>query len=219
MARSAGKLKAVNVGRPMKPGMHGDGNGLYLQVTGAGGKSWIFRYTLHGKAREMGLGPLSALGLADARMKAAECKRLCLQGIDPIEARKTERDRATLDRAKGITFRKAAETYIEKHRADWRNAKTAKQWASTLKQYADPVMGDVSIQAIDKTLVMKVLEPIWWTKPHTASRVSQRIETILNRKRRSRRCEPCTLAAASATAAAFSVEERSCQTPSGFALR
>ncbi len=89
MARTVGKLTALKVSRDLKPGMYADGAGLYLQVTGAGAKSWIFRYSLHGKAREMGVGSLSAVSLANARIKAAECRRLRQDGIDPIEARKT----------------------------------------------------------------------------------------------------------------------------------
>ena len=164
----------------MKPGMYGDGAGLYLQVTGDGAKSWIWRYSLHGKGREMGLGSLSAISLADARTKAAECRRLRQDGIDPIEARKAQRQQAALDAAKALTFKEAAETYIAAHGAGWRNAKHASQWTNTLATYAEPVLGKLSIQAIDTDLALKVLQPIWKTKPETASRVRGRIEAILD---------------------------------------
>jgi integrase len=180
MARTVGKLTALKVGRPLKPGMYADGAGLHLQVTGAGAKSWIFRFSLHGKAREMGLGSLSAVSLADARTKAAECRRLRQDGIDPIEARKTQRQQAALDAAKTLTFKEASASYIASHKAGWRNEKHVSQWENTLATYAEPVIGALSIQAIDTALVQKVLDPIWKTKPETASRVRGRIEAILD---------------------------------------
>jgi integrase len=180
MARTVGKLTALKISRDLKPGMYADGAGLYLQVTGAGAKSWIFRFSLNGKAREMGLGSLSAVGLADARAKAAECQRLRQDGIDPIEARKARRQQAALEAAKTITFKEAAASYIGSHKAGWRNGKHASQWENTIATYAEPVLGALSIQAIDTNLVLKVLEPIWKPKPETAGRVRGRIEAILD---------------------------------------
>jgi integrase len=180
MARQVEKLTALKAARKLQPAMHADGGGLYLQVTGEGGKSWSFRYSLHGKAREMGLGSYSAVSLADAREEAAKCRRLRQQGIDPIEARKAERARRALDAAKTITFKQAAAKYIASHRAGWKNPKHALLWENTLATYAEPVMGAVSVQAIDTGLVLRVLEPIWRTKPETASRVRGRIEAILD---------------------------------------
>jgi integrase len=181
MARTVGKLTALKVSRRLRPGMYADGAGLYLQVSGgAGAKSWIYRFSLHGRAREMGLGSLSALSLSDARTKAGECRRLRQEGIDPIEARKAIREQVALDAAKKATFRDAAASYIATHRAGWKNAKHASQWENTLATYADPVLGALSIQAIDTTLVLKVLEPVWKTKPETANRVRARIEATLD---------------------------------------
>src|SRR5689334_20179913 len=100
--------------------MHADGAGLYLQVTGAGAKSWIFRFSLNGKAREMGLGSLSAVSLGDARTRAGECRRLRQEGVDPIEGRKARREQAALEAAKTITFKEAAANFIASHRAGWR---------------------------------------------------------------------------------------------------
>jgi integrase len=180
MARIVGKLSALKVARDLSPGMFADGAGLYLQVSGSGSKSWIYRFWLNGKAREMGLGSLSEVSLSDARVKAGECRRLRQEGVDPIEARKICRAQAALEAAKTITFKAAAANYIASHRAGWRNAKHAAQWESTLTTYAEPVIGALSIQAIDTALVLKVLEPIWKTKPETASRVRGRIEVILD---------------------------------------
>jgi integrase len=128
----------------------------------------------------MGLGSLSAITLADARSKAAECRRLCQDGTDPIEERKVQRQQAALDAAKTLTFKEACGRYIASHKAAWRNDKHASQWENTLAAYAEPVLGRLSIQAIDTALVLKVLQPIWKTKPETASRVRGRIEAILD---------------------------------------
>jgi integrase len=180
-----GMLTALKVTRSNAPGMYADGGGLYLQVTinsknGDPAKSWIYRYMLHGRARAMGLGPLSAVGLQDARMRAAECRRQRYDGIDPIDARRAGREQAILDVGRTLTFKEATRKYIEGHKAGWRNAKHAAQWESTLATYAEPVLGLLSVQAIDTMLVLKVLEPIWTTKTETAGRLRGRIETVLD---------------------------------------
>lgn len=160
--------------------MFPDGGGLYLQVSSAGTKSWVFRFMLHGRAREMGLGAASDIGLADARQKAADCRSLRANGVDPIEARKTQLDHARLEAAKARSFKSCAESYIEAHRPSWRNPKHAQQWENTLETYAYPVMGETSVQAINTELVMKVLDAIWTKKPETASRLRGRIEAVLD---------------------------------------
>ena len=180
MARQIGKLAALAVSRVKKPGYYGDGGGLWLQVSGAGTKSWIFRFTLHGRAREMGLGPLHTISLADAREAAHYCRKVLLEGIDPIEDRRDKKAAARLDGTKAMTFDACAETYMTAHEAGWRNAKHAGQWRSTLKSYAGPVLGQLPVQGIDVGLVMKVLEPIWTEKTETASRVRGRIEAVLD---------------------------------------
>ncbi len=180
MARTVGKLTALKVTRLVEPGMYADGAGLYLQVTGGGAKSWLYRFSLHGRAREMGLGSLAAVSLLDARTAAGECRRLCQEGVDPIEARKAQYARARLDAAKALTFSQAATQYIEANSPAWRNAKHAAQWESTLKRYVTPVFGSLAVQQIDVALVLKVLEPIWSKKTETAGRVRGRIETVLD---------------------------------------
>jgi integrase len=180
MARTTGRLTALQVGRATgRPGMHPDGGGLYLQVTKSGA-SWIYRYMLNGRAREMGLGPLAIFGLQEARAKALDARRLRHEGIDPIEARKGVRARERLDAAKAMTFKQCAESYIKAHRAGWRNVKHAAQWEATLATYAEPIIGALPVQAIDTALVLKVIEPLWTSKPETASRLRGRIESILN---------------------------------------
>jgi integrase len=180
VAKTIGRLTALKVSRTLPAGMYADGAGLYLQVTSKGAKSWIYRFSLRGKPREMGLGSLTAVGLADARSKAAACRTLRQNGVDPIEARKAEHAQAALDAAKAITFKEAAERYIAAHRAGWKAAKHSGLWENTLATYAYPVIGKVSVQAVDTALVLKILEPIWSTKPETAGRVRGRIEAIMD---------------------------------------
>ena len=180
MARAIGKLTALAVDKAKRRGYYGDGGGLYLQVSASGAKSWVFRYKEAGRQHEMGLGPLHTIGLAEAREKARECRRVRFEGIDPIEARRTARRRAKLEVAKATTFKQCAERYIDSHKAGWRNPKHAAQWPSTLATYAYPVFGELAVQAIDVGLVMKAVEPIWTTKPETASRVRGRIESVLD---------------------------------------
>lgn len=180
MAQIVGRLTALKVSRLVESGFYPDGGGLYLQVTGPHAKSWIYRYTFRGRTREMGIGSLNAVSLLEARKKAADCRRLRSDGIDPIDVKKTERTRAALEAAKSLTFKGAAAAYIEAHSAGWRNAKHAAQWKSTLAMYAEPVLGGVSVQSIDTALVMKVLEPIWSEIPETATRLRGRIASVLD---------------------------------------
>lgn len=192
MARGTGRLTAIKVTRVVRnPGLYPDGGGLYLQIT-PGGASWIYRYMLNGRAREMGLGPLRLYSLQEARAKALDAARLRHEGIDPIEARRAARAKALLDEAKAITFKECAEAYIKAHRPGWRNPKHAAQWEATLATYAEPIIGSLPVQAIDTALVTKVLEqevrepqnehsvPLWAAKPETASRLRGRIEVILD---------------------------------------
>jgi integrase len=161
-------------------GMHAVGGGLYLHVVAGGARSWIFRYMLRGRAREMGLGPLHTVPLKEARERAAACRRQLLDGIDPIEARAAQRRQAALEAARNMTFRECAAAYIEAHKPSWKNAKHAAQWTATLESYVYPHFGHLAVQAVDTALVTKALTPIWSAKPETASRVRGRIETILD---------------------------------------
>jgi Arm DNA-binding domain len=147
MARGIYRLSTARV-RNAKPGkrpdgtprvqLYADGGGLYLQVTpgsGSNSKSWIYRYTSSsGKERFMGLGSLDAVSLADAREKAAECRRLRERGTDPIDARGAQRASAAIERAKAMTFDQCAEQYIAAHRAGWRSHRHLYQWKNTLAE-------------------------------------------------------------------------------------
>jgi len=173
-------LTALEVTRASERGIYRDGGGLCLYVSGPTAKSWVYRYTLNGIAREMGIGSLNAVSLAEARVRASECRRMCSAGIDPIEARKAERERARIEAAKAITFKDAAERYIKAHEAGWHNAKHVMQWRNTIATYAEPIIGKLPVQAVDVGLVVKVLEPIWTTKAETATRLRGRIEAVLD---------------------------------------
>jgi integrase len=160
--------------------MLADGDGLYLQVSRSGARSWIFRYFRNGKSHEMGLGALKAVGLAAARQKAAECRGLLADGIDPIAARDAERALRAVEDARAITFDQCADAFIKAHSSAWKNQKHVAQWTATIRTYVSPIFGSLPVQAVDVALVMKVLEPIWTTKPETATRIRGRIESVLN---------------------------------------
>jgi integrase len=174
-----GKLSSIAVTRTKAPGYYGDGGGLWLQVSSAGTKSWIFRFTRQGRQREMGLGALHTVSLAEARDKAKRCRQQLTDGLDPIDARKAIKSARALEQARAITFDQCAADYIKAHRSGWRNPKHAAQWASTIDSYASPVFGELPVAAVDTALVMKVLNPIWTEKTETASRLRGRIESIL----------------------------------------
>lgn len=179
MAGGLNKLSAISVAKLTKPGRYGDGGGLWLQVSPSLTKAWLFRFMLNGRARQMGLGPVHTVSLAEAREKAREARKSLLDGVDPIEAR---RDRQTRQRAaltKRVTFRTAADEAIAVFADEFRNAKHAAQWGATLSTYAHPVIGDLAVADIDVGHVERILAPIWIEKHETARRVRQRIERIL----------------------------------------
>ena len=182
MARKIDRLSAVHLTKK-PPGMHCDGAGLYLQVTTGGARSWVYRFKVKGRARDMGLGSLDDVSLAEAREKAVEARRLVRDGRDPIEYRKAVRASQRLTEARGKTFRQAAEEYIAAHEVEWRNSKHRAQWRSTLATYAYPVIGNLAVSDITTQDVHAVLSPIWADKPETASRIRGRIETIINAAR------------------------------------
>ena len=177
---TAGKLTALVVKRIKKRGMHGDGFGLYLQVAEGGSKSWVLRFKIDGRPRHLGLGPLHSVSLAQARIRAADARRLLLDGHDPIATRHAARAAARLSAASTLTFDECADQYIAAHRSGWKNPKHAAQWLATLKTYASPVFGALPVAAIDTGLVVRVIEPLWTTKPETAGRLRGRIESILD---------------------------------------
>lgn len=180
MANAINKLSALQVNRLSKPGLYGDGAGLYLQITRGGVKSWLFRYMRSGRARGMGLGPVHTVSLADARIKALEVRKQLLEGIDPLDAKQQEQALVKASAVKATTFDECSAAYIDAHSSGWKNAKHADQWRNTLATYASPHFGALPITELDTDLVMKALEPIWTSKTETASRVRGRIESVLD---------------------------------------
>jgi integrase len=202
MGRGLHELTALKVARLKEPGLYFDGGNLHLRVSRTGGKSWIFRYFIGqrdpatgkpvrnsktgrvlGRNRDLGLGSFVNVSLEEARRRAAECRRLRAEDVDPLEAREEAKRRAVLEKARALKFQDAGQTYIAAHRSGWRNAVHADQWPASLEKYVYPIIGDIPVQEIDTALVMKVLRPIWSTTTETASRVRGRIEAVLDAAR------------------------------------
>ncbi len=179
MPRHLNRLTALAVNRLTAPGLYADGGGLYVQITRAGNKSWLFRYMQDGKAYGMGLGPLHTVGLAEARLKALECRRQRLDGLNPLEVKREKQRSRALEKAKTQSFNQCAEAYINAHKASWKNPKHQDQWRNTIATYASPIFGDLPVAQVDTSLVVRCLSPIWETKTETASRLRGRIESIL----------------------------------------
>jgi Arm DNA-binding domain len=108
-------------------------------------KSWVFRFTLAGRTRDMGLGKYPVVTLDKARELAGRCRQQVAAGVDPITARDRERKAAQVAAAKGRTFEQCATTYIETHAPSWVNAKHQQQWTNTLKIYAYPLLGKLPV--------------------------------------------------------------------------
>jgi integrase len=189
--RAGGRLTVSGVAKAT-PGLHADGSGLYLQV-GKNSASWVYRYRRHGRLRELGLGSASVVSLGQARDRAIDAGRQLANGIDPIEHKNEAKAAAKIEAAKAITFGEFAETFIESKRAGWKNEKHADQWTMTLLAL-DPsgepsahdyckVIRNLPVGAVDTAAVLKVLSPIWSSKPETASRIRSRIENVLDAAR------------------------------------
>src|SRR4051812_5548317 len=179
MART-GKLSAVEVAKAKGPAVLHDGGGLYLRIAPIGANSWVFRFQIEGKRRDMGLGPYPDITLARAREKASAHRTQSREGAALIAAKRDNRQAQLLAQAEGCTFREVAEEYIARNEAGWRNAKHRQQWRNTLATYVYPVIGNLPVAAVDTGLVVQVLDPIWTTKPETASRVRGRVEAVLD---------------------------------------
>lgn len=180
MGRSIERLNALQVAKLRKPGYYPDGANLYLQVSPTGSKSWLFRYAVGGKERQMGLGSLTTFTLAEARERATAQRKLLADGIDPLATKRETLLQRRMADASVITFDAAAAAYIETHSPGWKNVKHGDQWRNTLATYASPVIGRLPVSSVNTALVLRVLQPIWQTKTETASRLRGRIEKILD---------------------------------------
>jgi integrase len=180
VARERNRLTALDVRQMSTTGLYPDGSGLYLQIGPTGTKSWILKFQLNGRSRAMGLGSLHVTSLSQARDARDDAHRLLRDHVDPIEARKAERQQKRLASTKTMSFKEAATLCIAAREKGWRNHRHIRQWPETLATFVYPTIGNLSVEAIDTGLVLKVLEPIWTTIPETASRVRGRIEVILD---------------------------------------
>lgn len=180
MARVYERLTAMTVRQLRGAGRYPDGGGLYLQITPTGARSWIFRYRVAGRERQMGLGPLEFVSLADAREKARLARRQRYNGEDPLGAQIGRRPKVISEGPVGMTFKEAMVAYIETNKIAWRNEKHIQQWSSTLETYAVPHFGRKLLADIETADVLSALKPIWLTKSETASRLRGRIESILS---------------------------------------
>lgn len=173
MARPTNRLSARSVLAATKPGHIADGGGLYLQISASGAKSWVFRYQLDGRRREMGLGSVQVVSLQEARMAAFEQRKRLSAGIDPIAERHQARAAVAPP-----TWGEAVDTFIASQSAGWKNAAQSEQWEQSLRDYGPD--RSLVVSEIDTDAVMACLLQIWNTKTETATRVRGRIERVLD---------------------------------------
>lgn len=182
MGKLTGKT-VESLARAGDTGKTNDGDGLYLQISKAGASSWIFRYKLDGKSREMGLGPYPAVTLAEARQQAADQRKVLAAGTDPLAARdaarEAKREAERQAAAKRRTFAELAAEYQQAHGASW-SEKWRNGWLRKLERHAFPHIGKLAAEQIDTTHILKVLQPIWATKTRTADEVRGQIEQVLD---------------------------------------
>jgi integrase len=183
MARQLKRLTTRTVAALKSRGRHADGQNLYLTISnpatssGGGGvsKRWTFMYSFAGKQREAGLGPVAAVTLAQARDKAAGYRSMLAKGIDPLDAKKADREAVAARK----TFGQCADELIKSKRREWRSEVHAAQWRTTIDEYCGPIL-DTPVDAIDTQAVLGVLQPVWGRIPETASRLRGRIEAVLD---------------------------------------
>lgn len=182
MPKRAPELTALQVQRITSKGFNSVGgvSGLGLYVSPGGARSWVLRYHVDGKRREMGLGPFPDVTLAQAREKARAERDKLDKGHDPIAMRDAERRANAAARATQMTFKTAAGKLMASLQAGWKNEKHGKQWEATLTTYAYPLIGELDVRDIGLPHVLQVLEPIWHAKNETASRVRGRVEAVLD---------------------------------------
>ena len=174
------KLTALQIKSLNEPGRHGDGDGLYLNVSPSGSKSWVQRIVIEGRRRDIGLGSFPTVSLAQARGLAASNRAAVAEGRNPLAEKRETKATARRGVPSVPTFAQAAFQVVELRRPAWSNPKHAAQWTATLKTYAFPVIGDMGVDSITAADALAVLEPIWTAKPETASRVRQRMETVFD---------------------------------------
>ena len=184
-----------------KPGRHADGGGLNLLVKDSGARSWVYRFMIAGKSRDIGLGAAGPgnISLSDARDLAAALRLKVKVGIDPLQERQQEAAQALASaqaaKVAGKTFKAVAEDYIRTNEGSWRSDKHRQQWRNTLASYVHPEICELPVADVTTPYVLRNLEPIWANKSETASRTRGHLETVLDaaKARISRRRKPCPL--------------------------
>ncbi len=186
MPRKAKELTALDVKRLEHPGHDhnatvavGGVDGLLMQITPTGARSWLLRCSVGGKRRHIGLGGFPDVPLAGARERAREARDMIRQGIDPIEHRKATTAALVASRKRGLTFDEAMERFLVGKMAEFDNDKHRKQWRATLDKYAVPAVGKMMVADLGVSDMQRILEPIWLTKNETASRLRGRVEAVL----------------------------------------
>jgi integrase len=182
MPKKALELAAVQVRRLGKPGLHAVGgvSGLHLHVKETGARSWILRVKVGDRRPDIGLGGFPDVTLEQARNRAREVREQIRRGIDPIAARRAVANALRAAQAKALNFDQAAQACHATKIGEFRNAKHKDDWISSLNRYASPVIGSLPVADIELPHLVRVLEPIWTTKTETATRVRQRIESVLS---------------------------------------
>lgn len=160
------------------PGRYADGQGLYLHVRKGGSRQWVLRTTVQGKRCDIGLGSPDYVSLAQARVKAHELRAQAKAGEDPLAERRKQQETPT--------FSEAAQTVWEQNRPTWKNPKHAKQWITTLEEFAFPVIGDKKVSDVTSAHILEILTPIWTVKAETARRVRQRLRVVFDWAKASR---------------------------------
>ncbi len=171
---TAEKFTAAQI-RALPVGKHNDGKGLWFEVKATGARRWFLRYTIGGMRREAGLGPYPEVSLAAARTEAARLRAVIASGRDPLAPPEPEPAAIVIP-----TFTQAAAAFIRQHRRAWSNPKHARQWVSTLKTYARPVIGHMPVDQVQTQHILAILQPLWLTRTETGKRVQGRIERILD---------------------------------------
>lgn len=178
MARAINKLTSARVRTLTKPGLHSDGDGLYLAVSSTGARSWRYIYRRNGKRTELGLGPYPEFSLSDARTRRDELNAMRARGGDPLTARKGSGNRIP-------AFGEFATELIDRLEPGWKNAKHRQQWRNTLATYAAPIW-EKRVDEVAVEDLIQILEPIWLEKHETASRLRGRIEVVLEAAKKQR---------------------------------
>jgi integrase len=169
------------------PGMYCDGGGLYLRVAPGGSKQWIFRYAADDpshkrgyRLRDMGLGSVDDLSLAEAREEARKLRNLRRDKIDPISHRALERAQRVAAQASLRTFQQCAESYIADNQAKWTSDKHRREFETTLRKYVFPTLGLLPVSTIETPHILEIIKPLWARIPTTALRTLNRIESVLD---------------------------------------